>query len=208
MGLKVMLVHNGRRAPGGVPGGVPGGAPEGAPATVEALLAAEGYVVVDCCDGDEDVLERARHCRPDVVVVDVPTPQRRLLAKIESLQRTAPRPVAMFCDDSDSRQVGIAVAAGVNALAAACDSRRRMGPTIDLAVAQFKETDRLRRDCARAETALKERKAVDRAKGILMKQRGLDEDAAYGFMRRTAMSRNVRIGQLATSIIEAEELLG
>ena len=75
-------------------------------------------------------------------------------------------------------------------------------------MAQFGETSRLLQERDRATTALAERKLIERAKGIIMKQRGLDEDAAYKFMRQAAMNKNLRLGQLAASIIEAEELLG
>ena len=56
-------------------------------------------------------------------------------------------------------------------------------------------------------TKLADRKTIDRAKGILMKQRGLDEDAAYQSLRKLAMQRGMRMGEIAKQVIQAAELL-
>ncbi|HQR61227.1 MAG TPA: ANTAR domain-containing protein, partial [Methylophilaceae bacterium] len=56
-------------------------------------------------------------------------------------------------------------------------------------------------------TKLAERKDVERAKGILMKQRGLDEEAAYQALRKMAMERGTRLGEIARQVIQAAELL-
>ncbi|MEO6185768.1 MAG: ANTAR domain-containing protein [Steroidobacteraceae bacterium] len=52
-----------------------------------------------------------------------------------------------------------------------------------------------------------DRKLVDRAKGILMKQRGIGEERAYELMRKAAMDANLRLAQVAQSVITAAELL-
>jgi len=191
-GLKVMLV-----AAGDADG-----------ADFEGLLAASGYRLVGRCDEADDLAARAGACHPDVVVIDAGAPDSRLLSRIASLRRARPRPIALFCDAGNSEEIAAAVGAGVNALIPGRASRDRLVSAIDVAMAQFGEINRILQERDRATTALAERKLIERAKGIIMKQRRLDEDAAYKFMRQAAMNKNLRLGQLAASIIEAEELLG
>jgi len=176
--------------------------------TLESLLTQEGYQVAGSFSEDDDLLRETEACRPDAIIIETPGPSRGLLAKINEIKENMPRPVAMFSECRETEKIQAAIGAGVNYLLPTWESRDQLGPTIDQAVALFNETSKLRKERDRATTALAERKSVDRAKGIIMKQRGLDEDAAYSFMRQTAMNRNIRVGQLATSIIEAEKLLG
>lgn len=184
---------------------VSGGGKEGA--AMEASLAAEGFEMAGVFADKDDLAQRTGECRPDVIVIKAPSPNRKLLTKIEAIRRQAPRPIALFCGEGDTEQINAAVEAGVNALVTTGDARQNLASTIDLAIAQFKKTNKLLKQRDRAATALAERKDIERAKGIVMKQRRLDEDAAYKFLRRAAMSRNVRLGRLAASIVEAEELL-
>jgi len=177
-------------------------------ADFEGFLSEAGHRVVGRCGEADDFAARAGVCRPDVVVIDAAAPHAGLLAKVQGLRRAVPRPIALFCDAGNFDDIAAAVGAGVNALIPGRATRDRLAAAIDVALAQFGETNRLLRERDRATTALAERKLIERAKGIIMKQRGLDEDAAYKFMRQAAMNKNLRLGQLAASIIEAEELLG
>ena len=63
------------------------------------------------------------------------------------------------------------------------------------------------RQLDRAKSALEDRKVIDRAKGILMKLKGLTEDEAYVLLRSTAMREKKKIGEIAQSILTASELL-
>jgi response regulator NasT len=76
-----------------------------------------------------------------------------------------------------------------------------------VAIARFSETERLRRELESTRANLLERKAVERAKGILMKQRGFDEPQAYHALRKMAMDKNLRIGEVAENVIAVAELL-
>jgi response regulator NasT len=69
------------------------------------------------------------------------------------------------------------------------------------AAARLGELQRLR-------VQLAERKLIERAKGLLMKARGLDEEAAYALLRKAAMDRNVRTGEVAQQLIDSQGLLG
>jgi len=84
----------------------------------------------------------------------------------------------------------------------------RVRAVIDVAVARFEHSQRLRAELAEANGKLEERKLVERAKGMLMKTRGLDEEAAYRLLRKFAMDRKVKLAQVAQQLIDAADLLG
>ena len=79
---------------------------------------------------------------------------------------------------------------------------------LDATNARFEELQQLREQLAAANLRLDERKLVERAKGLLMKARGLDEESAYRALRRMAMDQNRRIGEVARSVIGMGDLLG
>jgi response regulator NasT len=83
----------------------------------------------------------------------------------------------------------------------------RLTPVIDAAVARFEEFKNLRSELMVAKTKLDERKVVERAKGLLMKQRNLDEDAAYELLRSMAMKKNMKLADLSNQLIEAAKML-
>lgn len=176
--------------------------------TLASLIARDGHQVVASLGEADDLAAGADVSAPDVIIVAAETPHRDLLTKIGNIRRKTPRPIVLFYEGGQAAEIAAAVGAGVSALMPGRATRERLGSAIDVAIAQFGETSRLVKERDRAATALAERKIIERAKGIIMKQRGLDEDAAYKFMRQAAMNKNLRLGQLAASIIEAEELLG
>ena len=118
-----------------------------------------------------------------------------------------PRPIVMFTHDDDKEQMKLATKAGVCAYVVGSIPNERLRPVIDAAVARFDEFKHLREALNEANTKLSERKVVERAKGLLMKQRNMDENEAYGMLRTMAMQKNMRIGTLSEQIVEAAQLL-
>jgi len=85
--------------------------------------------------------------------------------------------------------------------------QERIKPILDLCVSRFNAFAKLQDELDRTKNALEERKVIDRAKGILMKLKGLTEEEAYVLMRSTAMREKKKIGEIAQSILTASELL-
>jgi response regulator NasT len=78
---------------------------------------------------------------------------------------------------------------------------------MDAAIARFEVLNLLKADLALANTKLDDRKIVERAKGLLMRQRHLDEDAAYTMLRSMAMQKNMKLADLSKQLIEAATML-
>ena len=174
----------------------------------ETMLAENGYGITGLLKLGELTPARVERDRPDVVLVNVPDPDAKALARIRSVQDAQPCPIALFTEEGGQDQIRAAVAAGVSAYIVVGLNSNRVRSAIDLALAQFDEAQGVRAELDKAQAALLERKQVERAKGILMKQRGLNEEDAYQVMRKTAMDRNIRMADLAKTLIDAAEILG
>jgi response regulator NasT len=153
------------------------------------------------------LLPRIASIDPDVILIDLENPSRDTLEQMFQVSRLARRPIAMFVDKSDSATVQAAVDAGVSAYIVDGLRKERVKPILDVTISRFHAFDRLQTELHHAKSALEERKVIDQAKGILMKQRNLSEEDAYVLLRRTAMNQNRKIAELARSLVAAAALL-
>jgi response regulator NasT len=166
-----------------------------------------GYDVIAHLRDTINLNDACSKLQPDVVVIDTESPSRDTLEHICVMTMNDPRPVMMFTHDGDKEQIKLATQAGVCAYVVGSLPNERLQPVIDAAVARFEEFKNLRVALKEANTKLSERKVVERAKGLIMKQRNVDENEAYSMLRKMAMEKHTRIGLLAEQIVEAAQLL-
>jgi response regulator NasT len=174
---------------------------------LEEGLREAGYVNVTVVRDMQNLLRRIVDLDPDVICIDLENPNRDVLEQMFQVSRVVRRPVAMFVDRSDSDMIKAAVEAGVGAYVVDGLKKERVQAVLDMAITRFKAFNDLREELDRARQALGERKVVERAKGILMKERGLTEDAAYTLLRKAAMTDNKRVVDIAQAVITAAGLL-
>jgi two-component system, response regulator / RNA-binding antiterminator len=144
---------------------------------------------------------------PDLVVVACDSPDRDTLESLREASAANPRPVVMFVDRSEPGLAEAAVQAGVAAYVVDGLSAARVRPILEVAQSRFAVMQEMRAKLARAEADLASRRTVERAKGLLMKERGLDEDAAYRLLRKLAMDKGRPIGAVAADLLAFAELL-
>jgi two-component system, response regulator / RNA-binding antiterminator len=173
----------------------------------EALRRA-GYEVAASLSSPLALLRAIDEQRPEVIVIDTDSPSRDVLEHLVVMSQHTPRPVVMFATDGTPEKIREATRAGVSAYVVDGLDPARIQPIVDAAVARFEELQALKTQLAEANLKLAERKLLERAKGLLMKSRGLDEDEAYRLLRKMAMERNLRIGEVAQRIVDAADLLG
>ena len=173
----------------------------------DALLRG-GYEVTATLSSPVSLLKTIDELEPDVIVIDTESPSRDVLEHLVVMSRHTPRPVVMFASDRAPDTIREATRAGVSAYVVDGISSERIQPIVNAAIARFEELQQLRGQLAEANLRLDERKLIDRAKGILMKARGLDEEGAYRALRRMAMDKNRRIGEVAQNVIEMADFLG
>lgn len=176
-------------------------------ALVERALGQSGCEVVARLGGRADLQARINAVQPDVIVIDMDCPDRDTLEDMSRISRDQPRPTVMFVDRSDSESIRAAVRAGVSAYVVGGLSAERVRTVLEVAIARFAEFQSLRSELASARSDLEERKVVERAKGILMKRRNLDEAEAFRLLRKMAMDRKARLADVARDVVAAAELL-
>jgi response regulator NasT len=174
---------------------------------IEVGLREAGYDRVTVVDDMTGLARRIEEINPDVIVIDLENPNRDMLESIFQISRAVKRPIAMFVDKSDEDSIVAAVEAGVSAYIVDGLKKERVKPILEMAVSRFNAFSRLQRELADAKSALEERKIIDRAKGILMKMRGLSEEEAFSLLRQTAMNEKKKIAEIAQSVVTAAGLL-
>ena len=176
-------------------------------AILEEGLREAGFVGVEHIREMHNLLARIYALDPDVIVIDLENPSRDVLEQMFQVSRAVRRPIAMFVDQSDAASIQASVDAGVSAYIVDGLKKERIKPILDLCISRFNAFSKLQDELDRTKFALEERKVIDRAKGILMKLKGLTEDEAYVLMRSTAMREKKKIGEIAQSILTASEML-
>lgn len=177
-------------------------------ALVTKALRSAGYNVTAVVRDDIDLTLEVKRYAPDVIIVDVDSPNRDTLEYIQTISLHEPRPIIMFSQAADQETIQQAIRCGVSAYVVDGLKAHRIKPIIDTAVARFKEFQTLREELHKARADLSERKVIERAKGILMKRQGLSEEQAYAALRSFAMKRNKRLVEIAEGIITAFDLMG
>lgn len=174
---------------------------------IEEGLREAGHVRVTVVHEVNGIARIIETLMPDVIIIDIENPNRDMMEHLFQLTRTVSRPIAMFVDRSDTASIEAAVDAGVSAYIVDGLKKERVKPILDMAVSRFNAFNRLRRELADARSALEERKLVERAKGILMKMRGLSEEEAFALLRQTAMNEKKKMSEIAQSVVTAAGLL-
>jgi response regulator NasT len=145
--------------------------------------------------------------QPDIVLIDIANPSRDMLEELAVASGPMDRPVAMFVDRSEAGMSEAAIEAGVSAYVVNGLQPTRVKPVLDAAIARFRMFQRMRTELAETKRALEERKVIDRAKGMIIKARGVDEDQAYAILRKAAMDQGKRVADVAAALVTAAGLL-
>lgn len=174
---------------------------------LRGALTLAGYHVVAELKESLALPDAVKGLKPHIVIVAADSPDRDTLEHISVTTRNAPRPVVMFTQDGDSESIRAAVKAGVSAYVVDGLSPERLKPILEVACARFEAHQELAGRLAETERQLAERKQVEKAKGLLMKKRGLTEEAAFKELRNLAMQTGKTLGEVADTLLAASHLL-
>ena len=144
---------------------------------------------------------------PDIVLIDIDNPSRDMLEELTLASGPLERPVAMFVSSAASGLSRAAIEAGMSAYVVDGLKPERLRPVMETAIARFQLMRQMRTELSETRRALEERKVIDRAKGLLMKARAIDEDQAYAILRKTAMDQGRRVADVAEALVTASGLL-
>lgn len=145
--------------------------------------------------------------QPELILLALDAMSSQVVEHLQALQRHSPRPVIVFARHSDARTIRSVVHAGVSAFVADDIRPERLESIIEVALARFEAFQSMRRELEDTKLKLADRRDIEKAKGLLMKRRGLDENKAHEVLRSMAMDRNLRLGDAARAVTAAAELL-
>jgi len=177
-------------------------------ALLKHALQEAGYQLAAHVTSSADLPGLVSELMPDVIIIASDSPDRDTLEHLCVISRDQPRPIVMFTHDDDSEKIRTAIQAGVSAYVVDGLKSERLRPIMDVAMARFQEFQSMRRELEKAEDLLAGRKDLDRAKGILMKQRGWTEEEAYQALRKIAMDKGLKLAEVARQVIAVADLLG
>ena len=176
-------------------------------AELSASLITAGHQVAAVMPSALDLTRQIEAIKPDVVLIETDSPSRDTLEHLAVMDRAMPRPVIILTADDDTTLMRDAFHAGVSAYIVDNVDLARLRPIINVAIARFEAHQALKAELAAATQKLSERKRVERAKGLLMKTRGLDEEAAYAALRSLAMERAQPLAKVADDLLAMAKLL-
>lgn len=189
--LKVLLVDENR----------------GRSAILKQALDDSEYEVITILYSGNALSRKVSELAPDIIIIDLESPDRDTLEQMRNISRDNPKPVVMFSDDNKPESIKKAIEAGVSAYVIDGLSDKRIKSLMDVAIARFREYQALKDELTQVKTSLEERKIIDKAKGILMKHKSCDENEAYQLLRKSAMQSNQRLVEVARNLIASVELL-
>lgn len=143
----------------------------------------------------------------EVVVLHSKTPYHALLDALARFSLEHQAAVVVFTEDHDPAKIRYAMQIGVGAYVIDGFDPKRLGAVIDVARARFDELRALYKKIEKIETALLERKIVERAKGLVMKRRSCDEQTAYRAIQKAAMDRNLKMVDVARQVLNVSDLM-
>ena len=174
---------------------------------LQQALTRAGYEVIAYVPSTLDLHRQVSALQPDIVIIDMDSPDRDTLENLCVVNRDEPRTVVMFTHDGDGEKIRAATLAGVSAYVVDGMSGERIRPILDAAVARFEQFQALKREFDEIEEKLADRKVIERAKGILIKSRNLSEEDAYRALRKQAMESNSRLAEVARQLVAVAGLI-
>lgn len=168
---------------------------------VEERLWASGYEVVAVIPSATGLLFQIDQHSPDVILIDLESPDRDVIESLAVVNDHNPRPVVMFTQEEDTEYINQAVNAGISTYLVGGINAEHVKPIIDVAIAQFKSFQSLRSRLTDTMTQLEDRKLIEQAKGLLMAFQKVSEEEAHKMLNKLAMDNNQRMADVARTVL-------
>ena len=174
---------------------------------LQSTLTSQGVDLVVVTQTSDGLVELVNKHEPDVLVISATFVDAAMLDQLIKVNEACPLPVAVFAKQSTNEILETAISAGVDSYVIDDTQAHRVPTIIDLSIARFKQMHRLAEELEQTKDKLTERKLIERAKGIIMQQKNLSEDQAYGQMRKSAMNQGQSMAELSRRVISVFEML-
>ena len=168
------------------------------------ILPGLGHEVVAVAGDGRELVNSCREHRPDLVITDIKMPDMDGIEAAARIYRQGPIPVILVSAFHDAEFIRRAEADHILAYLVKPIKQADLEPAIALAVRRFEQFQDLRKEATDLKQALEDRKTIEKAKGVLMKKAGLDEEEAFKRLRRLARDGNQKLIEVARMILKAE----
>jgi response regulator NasT len=168
---------------------------------LRALLERAGFeVCAEARDGEEAV-ELARETEPEVAVLDVKMPRLDGIEAARRILDERPIPIVMLTAYGQDELVSRAIEAGVFGYLVKPFREQDLLPAIQTARARHEELAALREEAESLSEALAARKAIERAKGLLMEKESLSEEEAFARLRKASQLSGRPLKVVAEAVV-------
>lgn len=173
-----------------------------------AILPDLGHEVVAVASNGRELVEACRIEKPDLVITDIKMPDMDGIDAASQIYRQGPIPVILVSAFHDADFIRRAEADHILAYLIKPIKQVDLEPAIAIAVRRFEQFEALRKETTDLKQALEDRKTIEKAKGVLMKKAGLDENDAFRRLQKLASEKNLKLLAIAQMILTAEEAFG
>lgn len=170
-------------------------------------LIQEGHDVLVRIIYTGNLFRKASEINPDLIVINVVSTDEKTLSQLRRINEICPKPIVIFSQKGDSKIINSAIDAGVSAFIVDGLAAQRVQSVLEVARARFHNYSKLRTELEKTKETLANRKIIEKAKGLIMRQKHCTEDEAYGLLRTLAMDRNQKLVDVANNLIEVSSLL-
>lgn len=174
---------------------------------IENLLVGAGYHIIAKLSDRDNIARSVAQLCPDFVIFKFDVLVDEVLAALLKISVDTPTPVILSSPNFDEGSLERVISSGIDAYVIDDINQRNLPVIVRLAIAQFEKMKQLNNELTKAKASLLERKTVEKAKGILMRQRMVDEDVAYKILRTHSMNQGKKMFDVAEGVISASELL-
>jgi response regulator NasT len=159
------------------------------------------YQVSHLLTSGASLLKKVDELKPDMVVIDIESPDRDILDSLHTLSSFNPKPIVMFSEQEDSETITRSIKSGVSAYVCGNADPKRVRAILDAALARFEDYQSVKQELANTKHELEAKKIIDSAKRLLMKSRNMSENEAFHALRKMAMDTGQKLEDVAKTLI-------
>lgn len=171
------------------------------------VLINEQYDIYHVAHSGVPLLRDVKQLNPDVIIIDIESPNRDMLENLNKISQFAPKPIVVFSEQQCANTtINQMVRSGVSAYVVGEVNQKRVKSIIDIAIARFDLFQTLKQELAETKQKLSSQKSIDKAKRWLMETKQLSEIDAYHFIRKVAMDNSQKMDDVAKNILSVASI--
>ena len=173
----------------------------------QKILPVLGHTVVSAAATGKELVDHCRTHQPDLVISDIKMPDMDGIDAASEIYRHNAIPVILVSAYHDASSIERAASDHILAYLVKPIKQADLEPAIGLAMRRFAQFQSLWKEATDLRQALADRKIIERAKGVLMKRAGMNEQDAFRRLQKLASEKNRKLVDISSMIVTADEAL-